>query len=116
LKEGIPPQAIAWQVVMAKDADGAFAVDVRAGTEVVTAAIVEGENHPPMAAVVNGVPGGVIKKVQIVYPRANVARVFWRPFAMFGGTWGAWDAGWVWLYVAVYLPVLLVLRWLLRVA
>jgi pyruvate,water dikinase len=116
LKEGIPPRAVAWQVSLPAGFDGVHRVHVWAGSEPVTVEIVEGESHPPVPAVVNGPAGGVIKKVEVVYPRPAVARVFWRPFSWMGGKWGAWDAGWVWLYVAVYLPVLLALRFLLRVA
>ncbi len=116
LKEGIPPQAMAWRVTLPADFDGVHPVTVRAGTDSVTAEIVEGQSHPPAPALVNGLPASVIKKVQVVYPRPAVPRVFWRPFAWLGGKWGAWDAGWVWLYIVTYLPVLLLLRWLLRVA
>jgi pyruvate,water dikinase len=116
LKEGIPPQAVAWQVVPPTGFNGAFPVMVVAGGPTAHGTVVLGDRHPPAPETVASPRPNPVRTLQIVYPRPNVARVFWRPFAMFGGKWGAWDAGWVWLYIVAYLPVLLVLRFLLRVA
>jgi len=56
---------------------------------------------------------GAIEEVRIVYPpRHEKSRVFWRSFAWLG--WH-WDAGWLGVYIAAYVPVMLIAKRLLKV-
>jgi uncharacterized membrane protein (DUF106 family) len=51
-------------------------------------------------------PGsGVVKDLGVSFtdPRPAHTRTLWRPFAALG--W-AWDAGWLWLYLAAYIPAM----------
>jgi hypothetical protein len=71
-----------------------------------------------------------VKGLRVVYPKPKTEPVFWRPFGWLGGqTTGAphagtsvasrlaaWDAGWLWLYVLAYLPVLFIARAAMKVA
>jgi hypothetical protein len=113
LAAGIPPRGVSWRINMPKGFEGTVPVSVTAGGQDLTARVVIGTKSAPSPATVTG--RGVVKELRIVYPRGERAP-FWRPLGFIGGKVGAWDIGWVWLYVVAYLPVLLALRWLLRVA
>jgi hypothetical protein len=119
LARGIPAQALLWKVEPGPAA-GRFEVKVVAGKEAaVTGAIVLGDEMPPAPKRVEG--QGSVKAVEISYGGAKEEAVFWRPLGWFKGvSWmgqaAMWDAGWVWLYIAAYLPVLFGMRAVLRVA
>jgi rifampicin phosphotransferase len=119
LARGIPAQKLLWKVDSGT-AGGRFEVTVAAGAEAgVKAPIVLGDDVPPAAK--RAVGQGNVKAVEISYGGAKEAAVFWRPFKWFKGVPGmgraaAWDAGWVWLYIVAYLPVLFGLRAVLKVA
>jgi hypothetical protein len=64
-----------------------------------------------------------VKSVRVVYSKAKEAPVFWRPLGWIkaegGGVVGKLsrlEVGWLLLYVIVYVPVLFLVRALLRVA
>ena len=117
LAAGLPPQGITWQVDAA--AGGDFAIKVTAGEpqETAVAATVRlGDDLPPGVKKVLGPAGSPLRQVELVYPKPNVEPEFWRPLAFMGGRLGAWDIGWLWLYVLAYVPVLFFARWALRVA
>ena len=121
LATGIPAQPVRWALTLPPRFSGRFPITVFVGpAPPVTAQVVLGDDFPPASRIVAG--AGEIRQVQIVYPRANQKPVFWRPLAWLGngiplaGKLSAWDAGWVWLYILAYLPVLFVLRAVLRVA
>ncbi len=60
----------------------------------------------------------------MVYPKPRLEPVFWRPLARVvgdhQGPLAAWlaaiDVGWLWLYILAYLPTLLLVRGILKVA
>jgi hypothetical protein len=80
----------------------------------------------------------VIRSVSVTYPPPDHKRVFWAPLDWLAlpewnaadGLSGAlakpynwvranlpfWDAGWLILYLIVYLPVMFAARWVLKVA
>ncbi|MHB1035418.1 MAG: PEP/pyruvate-binding domain-containing protein [Pirellulales bacterium] len=124
LAAGIPPRAITWLVRPPEDAIGTFPVAVTAmGYPGVTASVVLGDESPPALRMVTGPGDGPIKEVRIDYPRPKLKPVFWRPLAFLGGTpvpfsarLAAWDVGWLWLYILVYLPTLMLVRLMLKVA
>jgi pyruvate,water dikinase len=120
LARGIPAQPIRWALIPPKDYVGRFPITVSVGGEPsVTAQVVLGDAFPPAPKMLAGT--GNLKQVRIVQAGAKQAAVFWRPLAWLGGIeavgkLAAWDAGWVWLYILAYLPVLFGMRAILRVA
>jgi hypothetical protein len=110
LRAGIPPQALTWVLHPPAGFDGAFPVRLANAS----ATVVLGESRPPALAA--PVSAGPVRSLQIVYPRPTVERVFFRPLRPLGGKLGAWDAGWIGVYVGAYVMVLLLVRWLLQVA
>jgi hypothetical protein len=111
LAAGIPPQGITWMIRPSEQQAGRIPVKVAATDHApVFANIVLGDDVPPAARSVAGAPGSPVKEVRTVYPKPKVEPVFWRPFG------GAFHLGWLWVYVLVYVPVLLLARALLRVA
>ena len=57
-----------------------------------------------------------VKELRVVYPKPKQEPVFWRPLAALGGRPARIDLGWLWLYILVYLPALVVTRAVLKVA
>jgi pyruvate,water dikinase len=113
LKAGIPARGVSWRVNVPEGFEGAVPVAVAAGGKEVTARVVVGDRVAPAPATIAG--NGVVRELRVVYPRGE-QKPFFQPLAFAGGKVGAWDIGWVWLYIGAYLPVLVVLRWLLKVA
>jgi hypothetical protein len=113
---------VRWALIPLKDCAGRFPITVSVGNEQpVTAQVVLGDEYPPAPKTLAGT--GALKQVRIVPAGAKQAIVFWRPLVWLGGLnlplagkLASWDAGWVWLYILAYVPVLLVMRLLLRVA
>jgi len=122
LARGIPPQPVRWALIPPKEYAGRFPITVSVGNEPpVTVQVVLGDEYPPAPKTLAGT--GALKQVRIIPAGAKQALVFWRPLAWLGGLHlplagklASWDAGWVWLYILAYVPVLLVMRSLLRIA
>jgi len=104
-------QQLAWTIT-APAKEGVHVLQVQSEGQRVPARIVVGGDEPPQPERVAGHVRG-IEEVRIVYPpRQEKSRVFWRPFSWTG--WG-WDAGWLGVYIAAYVPVMLIAKRLLRV-
>jgi len=115
LANGIPPQSLTWLLAPTSGKeDGRFPVTVSAGESTVTAAAVLGEKTPPADRTIAGPAGSPIKRIEVVYPGAKMVPPFWQPFK--SGALAGVHCGWVLLYILAYLPVLFILRYLLRVA
>jgi len=113
LRAGVPPQSIMWKVRAPQDAEGRFTVSVTAGQGPPLALdVVLGDRFPPAPAALSA--DGPVKAVKVVYPPPQQKRVFWAPLAPLGNP--QWDAGWLILYLLVYLPIMFLFRWLLRIA
>ncbi|MDD4888603.1 MAG: PEP/pyruvate-binding domain-containing protein [Phycisphaerae bacterium] len=102
------PRPIAW-TVRSSGAAGRFDVIASCGGEALTASIVLGDNCAPAAAEVAGPDGSHVRAVRIVPPPGEQKRVFWSPLA-------GWDIGWLLTYLIVYLPLMFLVKWALRVA
>jgi hypothetical protein len=125
LAAGIPPQAIRWLIRPPEDAGGKFPVAVTAGGHApVRLSVVLGDDFPPAARSVRGAADWPIKEVRLVYPQPKLEPVFWQPLAClegaasipFSARLAAINVGWLTLYILVYVPVLLVVRPLWKVA
>ena len=115
LRAGVPPQNVMWKLRPPPDAAGRFAVTVTAGDAApVSLNVVLGDRHPPAPSEARGAASSPIRSVRIVYPSPGRERVFWAPLAFVGKP--HWDAGWLLTYLIAYLPVMYLLRWLLKVA
>ena len=129
LKGEMPPQTLSWKLRSPEDRPGRFAVDVvAAGAQPLRAWAVLGERYPPepredlgdgkgpVQVVRPADAASPVQRVRVTYAgtKTQGAGVFWAPFESVTG-WG-WDAGWLLLYIAVYLPAMLVCRWVLRIA
>jgi hypothetical protein len=73
--------------------------------------LVLGDVYPPGPTETKGDATGIIS-VKAFYPRGDQKRTFATPLAWMGKQW---DIGWLGLYLAVYLPVMFVSKWWLRV-
>jgi pyruvate,water dikinase len=125
----LPPQTFSWRVRTPADRAGAFPVtiDVQGEGEArgrpAEARVVTGLAAPPPLGAAEEAGGRVVRTtprdgpvqsvaVHFVDPRRPEDRAFWRPFAWAG--W-RWDAGWLGLYLAVYIAAMVLLRRALRI-
>jgi phosphohistidine swiveling domain-containing protein/uncharacterized membrane protein (DUF106 family) len=128
LKGEIPPQNLVWTLHTPDDRSGRFTVALaHEGAAPLRVHIVLGDRYPPeFRADLGDGKGPVqvmrpadgvspIRMVKVVYvePKTQGGRAFWTPMAALG--W-PWDAGWLLLYIVVYLPAMLLCRWTLRLA
>jgi len=125
LDAGIPPQGITWLIRPPEALSGRFPVTVTAGGHPpVKVDVVLGEAYPPSQSRTAGPAGSPVKEVRVVYPKPRYESVFWRPFACLAGhdrvplvsRLAMIDVGWLWLYILVYLPALVLTRAVLKVA
>ncbi|MDP3072483.1 MAG: PEP/pyruvate-binding domain-containing protein [Opitutaceae bacterium] len=114
LARPIPPQPLAWTVELPADKSGAFPITLRtAGATPATLTLVAGDSAPPAPRALEPSDSGLVRALSVDYREARVRgdRIFWAPFASLG--W-SWDAGWLGVYLAVYLPLMFILRLGLR--
>lgn len=125
LDAGIPPQPISWLLHAPQDFSGRFPITVTTeGKPPVTMHVVLGDGSPPSRIVRTGAAGNPVKELRIAYAKSSAEPIFFRPLAKLASAdsspilskLAAIDIGWLWLYILVYLPVLMILRALLRVA
>jgi hypothetical protein len=110
LDAGLPPQGITWTIRPTSGASDRFPVSVVAeGHPPVELTVVLGNQYPPGSLAAAGGADTPVKEVRAVYPNSATKQVFWRPF-------GAVDIGWLAVYLLTYLPVLVILQALLKVA
>ena len=125
LAHGIPPQPLTWTLQTPAAEPGRYALTLTAGDAApLSTRLVVGDAWPPAfaedvgegrpAQAVRGTPGNPVRLVKVTYfaPKQPGQDVFWAPLTRIGCRW---DAGWLWTYLAAYLPVLFLLRWLLRI-
>ena len=122
LHAGIPPRRINWLITPSDTALSRFPVTVSTGSQnSLTVNVVLGNQYPPAPSSVDGSGKSPIKQLSIHYPRPDQEPVFWKPLATlsrfpWASRLAATSVGWLTLYVLAYLPVLLLLRWALKVA
>jgi len=137
LARGIPPQILSWTIRTPPDSPGRFSVRLSSGeAEPMHVDLVLGNAHPPepkqdlgdgkgpIQVVRAADPQTSIRQVQVVYrnEKTREDQVFWRPLRALRWPvlqrtgWTRWDAGWLLTYIAVYVPVMLLLRFVLRIA
>ncbi|MCY2988427.1 MAG: PEP-utilizing enzyme [Planctomycetota bacterium] len=125
LAAGLPPQGITWLVRPPEDRSGQFPVAVTTpGHPPVTVCVVLGEEYPPVPRITKVAGDSPIQELRVVYPKPRLEPVFWRPLARVLGDHpgplaarlAAIDVGWLWLYILAYLPTLLLVRRILKVA
>jgi len=125
LDAGIPAQGIQWLLKTPLSLNGRFPVTVTAeGQAPVSLQVVLGDSYAPGPTRRLGPLGSPIRELRIVYPRPKQKPVFWQPFSWLDSgmsiPWrtrlAAWDIGWLWLYLMVYLPALMIIRMVLRIA
>ncbi len=131
LKSPIPAQNLSWTLrTPATGGAGRFAVSLAAdGAEQVRTRLVLGDRWPPESKedlgdgkgpVQTARPAGMgspirLVKVKYVEAKTQGADVFWAPL-FWRVAAATWDAGWLSLYLVVYLPIMFLCRWLLGVA
>jgi rifampicin phosphotransferase len=117
LDAGIRSQGITWQIRPPEGMGGRFSVAVTAGEHPpVSVPVVLGDEVPPGPCRVVGPAGSPVQELRVVYPKSKLEPVFWRPPAFLGGPVASIDLGWLWLYILVYLPALVIVRAVLKVA
>ncbi len=127
LSRDLPPQTLAWTLYTPGDQPGRFPVTLSAERATpIQVQLVLGDTFPPerkedlgdgkgpVQVVRPADRGAPIKLVKLTYfePKKPGRPIFWAPLARLG--WTAWDAGWLLTYLLAYLPVMIVVRWLLR--
>ncbi len=110
LARPLPSQRLAWQVLSPTTADGRFPIRVTTGEQELLLGIVLGERSPPGRVRVE-TQTGPLRALHLEYPAPSRPPVFWRPLQAFGIDW---DCGWLGVYLLAYLPVMLALRWALK--
>jgi hypothetical protein len=117
LDAGIGPQGITWLIRPPESLCGRFSVVVSAGGySSASVSVVLGDEVPPAPRRVAGPVGSPVKELRVVYPKSRQEPIFWRPPAFLGGRMASIDLGWLWFYILVYLPTLVVVRAVLKVA
>jgi pyruvate,water dikinase len=126
LKEKIPARDLAWTLHTPSVA-GRYTLSITSGTSspIVTHAVLGdqcppepkedlGDGKGPVQIAQNLQSGSPVQRVRVVYKEQRTlnGKLFWQPFARFGSHW---SAGWLLTYISVYLPVMLLFRWLLRI-
>jgi phosphohistidine swiveling domain-containing protein len=114
LAQPIPPQKLAWTVELPPGKSARFTVSLTTpGNTSHTLDLVVGDAAPPSPRAIEPNSAGPVHELSVEYREARVRgdRIFWAPFARFG--W-SWDAGWLGVYLIVYLPVMFALRFILR--
>jgi pyruvate,water dikinase len=107
----IPPREVAWSLVSNSDVGGTYPMTISAeGAPPQAASVVLGEEILPAPREVECSPDDPIQRITIKYPKPKTTPTFWR----LPGT--AWDIGWLGVYLLVYLPIMLAVRWALRIA
>ncbi|MEI7834760.1 MAG: hypothetical protein WCJ56_16360, partial [bacterium] len=116
LKAGVTPQTISWRIrPLDKNTAGKFdlAVTTKDKTPVKLSAVL-GDKYSPALAEITGGASSPVKSVKIVYDKAKTKQLFWTPFARFNKP--DYDPGWLWIYLLAYIPPMVLLRMLLRLA
>lgn len=104
-------QQLAWTVQL-PTAEGVYQATIRAGDQQLTVPLAVGRGAPPQPPVTDGRPQPV-QQVKVVYPPVPARdAIFCQPFAALGWTW---DIGWLGVYIALYLPAMLLIKAVLRV-
>ena len=113
LAHGIPAQSVSWKINSTPNQSGRFPIQISIPKHApLTIDAVLGESHPPNPLEIADHDRSGIISVKIVHPRSDHKRTFWAPLAWAGKPW---DAGWLTLYLIVYLPVMFGFKWILGV-
>jgi len=122
LRDRLPPRTLSWSVQTPKES-GHYTVWLSGpGGVPVESDLVLGDACPPPSkedlgdgkavhVVRSPDPGSTIKCVTVRYEQKPQGK-FYTPFAAHGRSW---DMGWMLLYIVIYLPVMLICRWVLRI-
>jgi hypothetical protein len=125
LDAGLPARGMTWTLRSPTDAKGRFPISIATDNfSPLSVDVVLGNRVPPAPTTGTGDPASPLRELRVVYPGPAQKPVFWQPLARFekrgdGGflhRLSAWDTGWLWLYVLVYVPVLFLFRAVLKVA
>jgi rifampicin phosphotransferase len=125
LEAGIPPQGITWMIRSPESQNGRFPITLRtAGQPPVTAYIVLGDEYPPVSPIARGTTGSPVKELRVVYQKEKIKPVFWQPLSWlerldyipFASRLAVLNVSWLMLYIIVYLPSLMLIRVVLKVA
>ncbi|MGJ8696406.1 MAG: PEP/pyruvate-binding domain-containing protein [Verrucomicrobiaceae bacterium] len=108
------PQKISWRVNVPADAAGVHLVKLKTGDgEPTELKLSMGKFSEP--ALAETIPGeGPVLSLKAIYPRALQKRSFWAPFPSKDGE--PYDFGWLGVYLIAYLPTMIVVKKVLRVA
>jgi hypothetical protein len=113
LAHGIPPQSVSWKINSTPNQSGGFPIQISIPKHPpLTIKAVLGDSHAPEPLEITDHDAKGIASAKIVHPRSDQKRIFWAPFAWAGK---GWDAGWLTLYLLVYLPVMFGCKWILGV-
>lgn len=113
LREGVPHQKVSWLVNVPDNAFGSHDVKLTIGKNIAAKfELVFGTSEPPQRGMIK-MKNPSLKSVTVNYPRALHKAVFWSPFSSIGGP--QWDFGWLGVYLLVYLPLMFVAKFVLRV-
>ena len=118
LEAGIPPQGLTWLLRPPERHERPIFCD-RHGRRSIRLSLCSSRlaiTFRRRRADVTGPAGSPVKELRVIYPKPKQEPVFWRPRASLGGRAATLDIGWLWLYILVYLPTLVLVRATFRVA
>jgi pyruvate,water dikinase len=119
LASKMPDQGITWLLRPTGGVSGRMPIELTTpGQPALTIEMVLGDENPPAPTRIFGPSIGPIKAIHLVYAKPRVGQFFWQPFASlakfsnvpFAANLSVLEPNWLWLYLLVYIPTMLVAR------
>lgn len=114
LAREIPPQKLSWRIRVPEGADGHHLVKIDTGKSTSASLMLAFGNAAPPAPDEVFFTEGPVHSLKAIYPRALTKNHFWTPILK--GSGEPFDFGWLGVYLFAYLPTMVGVKKLLRVA
>jgi len=113
LSAGVPPQKISWIIRVDNAPNGSYPVTIHLhDKKKIQIMLTFGKKIPPTPNIIKG-DCAPVYQVEALYQRPSQQRCFLAPLKAIGGP--AWDFGWLGVYILSYLPVMLIVKKLLKI-
>jgi pyruvate,water dikinase len=115
LNQKMEPQQLTWVVLTPNDKEGRFKVKVKPEKgNAVEMNLILGNAYPPEPKVIPVPKNSPVISAQLFYnqQRTRESLTFWIPFKSIGI---GWDLGWLGIYLLIYIPVMFLLKFLLKI-
>ena len=115
LNQQMEPQQLTWTILTPPEKEGRYKLIVKPERgESVEMNLVLGNAYPPEPKKITAPKNGPIISTDLIYieQRTRESLTFWTPFQFIGITW---DLGWLGIYLLIYIPVMFLLKFLLKI-